>query len=132
MKYPLTFYTDKYVSEGAAGSTKGPVIFIRPAYRDDKGLYEHELMHVKQWFVVTAACIALLAATQPVLVGLGLAVERLMYTFYPRYRLASEVIAYKEQLRHYADDRTEMFAGFIADNYNLKVTKEEVIEMLRG
>lgn len=41
-------YTDN-IPESFGGMAYGPVIFIRPKYRDDKGLHAHEQEHVKQW-----------------------------------------------------------------------------------
>jgi len=45
----LLFYTDN-VKEGSAGQANGPVIRIRPAYKDDKGLLFHEIEHVRHWW----------------------------------------------------------------------------------
>lgn len=49
MRWPFTYYTDA-LPEGRAAVTKGPVICIRAEYRDDEGLYRHELKHVAQFF----------------------------------------------------------------------------------
>lgn len=54
MKWPLTFYTDKTLSDWMGGATRGPVIVLRPEYEDDEGIYQHEFMHVKQWFLSCA------------------------------------------------------------------------------
>jgi len=50
MKWPLTFYTNKTLDDWMGGATRGPVIVLRPEYKDDEGIYQHELTHVKQWF----------------------------------------------------------------------------------
>ena len=130
MKYPV-FYWDKGVAKGAAGTTRGPVIFIRPAYRDDKGLYEHELVHAKQFWVATLVSALLIAAVAPQWAMLSICVHGLLYLLYPQYRLAAEVQAYREQLKHYKDDRTKLFASFIADHYGLKISKMKAEELLR-
>ena len=113
MTYPLTFYTNRFLPSWAAGATIGPFIFIRPHKKNDEGLYQHELTHVKQGFK-------------------GLFVfHSLLYLLVPKYRLACEVEAYKVQLKYYKDDRTSLFAKFIAEKYKLKVSREEVEKMLR-
>ena len=111
--YPLTFYTDRFIPSHFAGCMMViafiPFIFIRPKYRDDAGLCCHELTHVRQYFRT-----------------LGLHV--FLYWLFERYRFEAELEAYKEQAKHYPDDRKELFAGFIAQKYKLNITKEQVLE----
>lgn len=76
----LTFYTDRWMPDGVAACARGPVIFIRPAYRGDRGLLEHERVHRRQW-----------------LLTLGL--HSFAYLLVRRYRLWAEVRAYQEQMR---------------------------------
>lgn len=117
MRYPLTFYTNRFIPESAAGCMRVillPVIFIRPKYRDDAGLYAHELEHVKQ-----------------ALRGLLIA-HLLLYQFSARYKLWAEVAAYRIQAKHYPDDRRPLFARFIAQHYGLDVSEQEALEALRG
>ena len=109
----IIIYTSRFIPLWAAGCTYGPVILIRPEYRNDKGLLEHERVHVKQWIRT-----------------LGL--HGYLYLFIKSYRLKAEVEAYKEQLKHYADDRTLLFAGFIAGRYELDVSVIEAVELLRA
>ena len=45
----MVVYANRFVKAGFAGCTKGPVIFIRPEYRSDRGLLEHERVHARQW-----------------------------------------------------------------------------------
>lgn len=99
------FYTDKFIREGFGGVAKGPLIFIRPKYRDDKGILEHEKVHVRQWW----------RGGQ-----------------WRMTKLEREVEAYKEQLKWYPDDRSYMFAEFISTKYGLNVTQQEALELLRG
>jgi hypothetical protein len=112
MGWPLTFYTNFGVPRGSAGCARGPVVFIRPEYRDDRGLYEHELTHVKQWFRT-----------------LGL--HSFLYLLSDRYKLACEVEAYREQDKHYAEDRRALFAKFIAQDYDLDITQDEALALLQ-
>ena len=108
----FTFYTDRFVPQGAAGCCRAFVIFIRPKYKHDRGLLEHEKVHRRQW-----------------LRTLGL--HSFLYLFVPEYKLAAEVEAYKEQACYYNDDRRPKFAGFISRNYGLEVTEEAALSLLR-
>lgn len=109
----LTFYTDKFIPDFAAACARGPVIFIRPKYKEDKGLLEHEKTHRMQWI-------------------LTLGLHSLFYLFSNTYKLWSEVEAYKKQLQYYSDDRADLFAGFIATKYNLNISKENALKLLRS
>jgi len=113
MRWPFTFYTDKGLLEGAAGTARGPLIFIRPNKKDDEGLYQHELTHVKQWFA---------------LLGFGFGIG---YRFFPLFRLWAEVQAYKKQAEYYEDDRLHRFAILLATKYNLNITVGEALYLLR-
>jgi chorismate mutase len=95
-----------------AGCAYGPVILIRPAYREDRGLLEHELEHRRQW-----------------LRSFGL--HGLLYLLSDRYKLWAEVAAYKRQLI-YSPGRERRFAEFIATRYGLSVSVEEVEGVLIG
>ena len=111
MRWPLTFYV-KTLPPKVGGRANGPVIRILESYRDDEGIYQHELVHVKQW-----------------LRTLGL--HGFMYLLSDSYKLRAEVEAYREQARYYSDDRIPMFAGFIAENYELTISPEEALKELR-
>ena len=112
MKYPFTFYVDT-LPPNVGGEARGFVIRILKKYKDDEGIYQHELIHVKQW-----------------LFSLGL--HSILYRVWDWYKLGAEVAAYREQLKHYPDDRTELFASYISLYYNLNVTKEEAEALLRA
>lgn len=108
-----TFYTDKFVQKNHVASTRGCFIFIRPQYKDDFGLHEHEKVHVAQFWRL------------PV-------IHSILYFLSKEYRLTCEVDAYKEQLK-YCDDSVaakEQFASFIATKYNLNISKEEAEKLL--
>lgn len=108
----LIFYTDRFIGSEFAAKTFGPVILIRPKYRGDTGLLEHEKTHVRQWLNCPVG-------------------SPLMYLFSKRYRLNAEVEAYKRQMQFYPDDRAKLFAGFIATRYSLGITAEEAERLLR-
>ncbi len=114
MRWPLTIITDKTVPYNAAACVRGPFILIRPQYQDDYGLYKHELVHIKQTFK-----------------GL-LVIHGLAYRFLDSYRLKCEVEAYKEQAKHYKDDKLPKFATFISRHYGLNITADEAEKLLRA
>lgn len=109
----MVFYTNWSIPKRFAGVTRGPFIFIRPQYKDDAGLLAHEKVHVWQW-----------------LRTLGL--HGLLYALSDRYKLASEVEAYKVQATHYPDDRRALFAGFIATHYGLRITQQAALALLKA
>jgi hypothetical protein len=111
MTYPLTFYVDS-LPDGFSGTANGPVIRLLKSHKDDIGLYQHELEHVKQWFRT-------------------LGMHSFLYLLSDRYKLWSEVQAYKVQSGYYAEDRRAMFARFIATRYNLSITEADALEKLR-
>lgn len=100
----LLFYTDKYVPEPFAGKQRWFCIFIRPQYCADRGLLEHEKVHVSQW-----------------------------WRFWKRLtKLEREVEAYREQAKWYDSDKIPMFAMFIATRYGLNITAVDAEKLLRA
>jgi hypothetical protein len=112
MKYPLVFYTTS-LPEGVAGRANGPIIRINNDYKDDYGLYKHELMHVKQWFFT-------------------LGIHPILYKLIPKYRLWAEVQCYKEQARHYQEDKKSLFSKYIAERYNINISQEQALTLLNN
>jgi len=115
MIYSLS-YTDAMPSENVGGYAKAWFIRIRPRYKDDVGILEHEKIHVWQWWRT-------------------LGFHSLFYLLSKKYRLNAEVEAYKEQLKFAPatsnpERYKDMYAGFIADNYGLDVSKGEVLKLL--
>jgi|WetSurMetagenome_2_1015567.scaffolds.fasta_scaffold283328_3 hypothetical protein len=109
----LTFYTTRFSRPEFAGRAFGPVIVIKPEYRNDRGLLEHEREHVRQFWS-------------------HFPVHGLLYALSKKYRLRMEVLAYRKQLLFYPDDRTTLFAGYIASKYGLNITGAQAYELLRG
>lgn len=118
----ITFYTDN-LPPTSAGRAYGPVILIRKGYENDIGIMEHELEHVRQWWVH------------------GLLIHSLMYIFSQRYRQWSEVRAYRIQLeyphpRYTKDQLREMYATWLSipepEGYGLQdiCTKEQALQLL--
>ena len=114
MKYYWLRYTDN-MDENFAGITRAFVISIRPKYKDDKGLLEHEKTHVRQWYKT-----------------LGL--HGLLYAFWRTYRLNCELEAYKEQMQYAPDLKVavDKFADFLANKYGLDITIDRAVYLLRG
>lgn len=106
------FYINFGVPSGSAGCARGPLIFIRPEYKDDAGLLAHERIHVWQW-----------------LRTLGL--HSFLYMLSDRYKLAAEVEAYREQAKHYSDDRAPTFAAYIATDYGLSISAADALALIR-
>ena len=129
MKWPFIFYTDMFMGT-ANGKAIGPIILIRPKYKDDYGLYQHELEHVKQWAIISLVFAGLLYFVNPLLMPLGLGVFGLLYLI-PEVRLWSEVAAFKKQAEYYPDDRIPLFAAAISLRYKLKISKENAEKLLR-
>lgn len=107
----LVFYTKRFIDSNHSGKAIGPVIFIDPAMKEDRGLLEHELVHRKQWLRL------------PMIHGL-------LYRFSRHYRLQSEVEAYREQLKYYPTDQSMLFAKFISEKYDLDISQKEALIQL--
>ena len=98
-----------------AGYSRAWFIGIRPAYKDDKGLLEHEKVHVKQFWRT-------------------LGFHGLLYLLSKRYRLNAEVEAFKVQME-YAEDKEAARGSFalrLATNYHLDITVSEALIALGG
>lgn len=111
MRAWLTFYTDRFIPEKFGGMCVAILIFIRPKYRDDIGLLRHEETHRRQW-----------------LLTIGL--YTVLYPLCRRFRQWAEVEAYREQLKHYPDDRSWRLAEFLATKYDLALTQAEAHRLL--
>lgn len=109
----MIFYTNSLIPKGAVVCARGPFIFIRPEYRGDTGLLAHEQVHVRQ-------------AWRGLLI-----IHALCYLLSPRYKLECEVEAYREQAKHYQDDRLPKFARFISERYGLKISTDDALKLLR-
>ena len=107
----LTFYTDRFIPEGHAGCTRGPVILVRPKYKGDSGLLAHERVHQLQWI-------------------LTLGLHSILYLLWGRYRLGAEVNAYRAQVASGYLTK-EKAAQFLVDKYDLKITKVMALKALQ-
>lgn len=110
----LVHYTEKFIKPQHGGISLACFVFIRPKYKNDNGLLQHELTHSKQFY------------RNPL--------HLFLYKFSDKYKLKAEVEGYKVQLDYYPNlnrnDLIDLFAGFIADRYGLKISKEEAKKLL--
>jgi hypothetical protein len=118
-------YREKTVEGGYAGTAKAFLITIDPKYKDDEGLFYHELRHVQHWWGLLISCLLwgmllLPSGMWPFVFVLS----PLAYTFAmmnDHLRFLVEVDCYSVQLEHYfhKDERIMLFAEFIAYKYGL-------------
>lgn len=113
----MIFYTNHFIPAQSAGCMRVfliPLIFIRPKYKDDVGILAHEKVHVSQaWRNVLPQ------------------IHALRYAFSKPYRLACEVEAYKEQMKH-SPQYTLQFAAFISNDYGLSIDSVGALRLLQG
>lgn len=119
----ILIYTDR-LPENSNGCANAFIIRIRPSHKDDRGLLEHELIHVKQFWCH------------------GLLIHSVLYRYNKRYRLKCEVEAYRKQLeyphpKYGTGELWQMYAWWLAapgwvEGYDLQdiVTKEEALALL--
>jgi hypothetical protein len=133
----LIRYTDD-MPQWVGGYAKWFYIAIRPKYKDDKGIHAHELEHVKQWWITTILAAVIIGAIcyrtgySYAYMGFSVSVFQILYSVIPWFKLMCEVECYKEQMKHYSDDRAPLFAKFISEKYNLNVTQQHALNLLRG
>lgn len=104
---PAVVVYSEGLPEHIGGMAQTFVVVIHPKYRDDRGIHQHELEHVKQWYVTVAAVLLLAALAyfggQFGMAG-GLAIasigtDGVLYRRWRRFRLWSEAAAYARQMR---------------------------------
>ena len=110
----IVIYTDR-IPEGFAGMANAMIVRIRPKFKSDAGLLQHELTHVKQSY------------------RLFFLFSSLLYLLDDDYRLYAEVEAYCKQLE-YSQDKdadVDLFAWFISTKYDLNVSQEAAAVFLK-
>jgi len=104
-RYGIVFFCSFGVPRRYSGIAYGPIVFILPEYRGDRGLLEHELVHTRQFW-------------NPLKWFKG--------------RLWWEVEAFKEQAKWYSDDRSHAFARLISTSYALDISIETAEKLLKA
>ncbi len=140
----LAIYTDRLPAD-VGGQARGPLVLIRPRYRNDVGLHAHEAEHVRQWYIAWAIYIAAVlpvaaalgagASWLIVLSSLGMIAHGALYRFVRRYRAWCEARAYAIQTQHpdahgqrlLIYDAADMMA---ASHYDLGITPAHAAAMI--
>jgi len=138
-------YTEN-VPNGHAGATRLWMIYINPAYKDDRGLLEHEIDHVNLFwamflvslFILIGVGIYLQSLYILILVPFCFGLKDILIKFKPFLRWA-EVKAYKKQLQYPpasmgdVEVYRKIYAGFLANNskYNLDITIDTAYNLLK-
>ena len=107
-------YTEN-IKKGFAGYARLWFIRIRPIYKNDKGLLEHEKTHVKQFWHTFGF-------------------HGILYLLPKSYKLDAEIEAYKVQLEYVSLEMKDItrikFANRIATMYNLNISEKEAHQLL--
>lgn len=109
----MIIFTDKFVPKRFGAICVGPFIFIRKKFKYHSALPEiiaHEKVHIKQ---------------QQKLLWVG---HWVMYAFSKKYRLKSEVEAYKVSLQHGLP--VKCAAKWLSTKYNLSITYHDAVNLL--
>jgi hypothetical protein len=129
----LTIYTDN-LPPNVGGTAQAFVVKIRPKYKDDKGIHDHEYVHVKQWYrllFIWLLAVGLAVASEWVpleyagvaIAGVGL--HGLLYLLIPSYRLEAEAEAYAAQVKPDRSDLDLMAYRMALPSYRLGITQEQ-------
>ena len=60
-----------------------------------------------------------------------LGIHSFLYLLWPKYKLMSEVEAYKKQSKYYSEDKLPLFAKFIATKYGLDISEQDALTLLK-
>ena len=111
MKNYIVAYTN-LIPTRFAGYTLGFVILLRPMFKDDIAMLEHEKVHVNQFWRSFG------------LFGIAYALSK-------TYRLKYELEAYTKQLEFCVDkERSKsLFAYYLSTNYKLGISQEDALKL---
>jgi hypothetical protein len=105
------------------------VIRTNPFFKNNKGLYMHEYEHVKQFYIAWAITSILLGYFYPVMILFGFFTHGVLYTFIKKYRLWSEVKAFRKQIA-VNGDTVDYYAKTLSTSYNLNISFENAKKLL--
>ena len=123
---------DKLPIKGRGGQL---FFFVMLKPEADEAIYQHELAHVRQWWLATiinGLLLAFVVAKDPQLwplMGLAIAAHGIMYRF-KSYRLWAEVRAHRVQLRH-GHDIDRVARSLSNESYGFGITHQQAVELLR-
>lgn len=111
----IVLFTNWFIPKRFAAYSYGPIILVRPKYREDLPLIHHEQVHSRQFWRT-----------------FGL--HGIRYMFSKEYRFKSEVEAYGEQVKKMLELKMRpnepRFARLIATHYNLDVTEQQALNAI--
>ena len=110
MSFGLVFYTNLFVPKRFAGITLGFIILIRPEHKNSKDIIAHEWVHVRQFW------------KNPLF--------PILYLLSPKFRLKSEVEAYRESIATIGKQHAWAFARHLSSGYKLDISPEEALRLL--
>lgn len=139
----MIIYTDKFLKNWQGGRQVWFIAIVRPKYRGDQSIVEHEREHIKQWALTTflagwvcafaafvlhrhlgASCNDLL----PLLV-VPPSAHGLLYNLLRKYRLWAEVKAHRVSLA-YRPEQIEKYVQDIAQHYKLRISTDQAKSLL--
>lgn len=136
MNYYWVKYSDE-VPEHFGGLASGPLIRIRPKYKGDAGLLEHEKTHVRQWYALTVlglvSAAALVLLVSPELwptIGAAPSLHLLLYKFQRPYRRWCEVKAYRKQVAVGGYLSNNFAVTALIEKYDLKLSADKARALL--
>ena len=141
MLHSLKYTTD--VPGGKAGAARYWMIYIHPDYKGDEGLFQHELLHVEQFWVATGITLLFIGGFSlafeewiPLpLMLLSPFVHAILNKFIRPYRRLIETAAYRKQLEYPPATKDVgyyriFYAHYLSALYDLNITYEEAYELL--
>lgn len=136
MKYYIVKYTDD-LPDGFGGSTVGPAIKIRPKYKGDMGLLEHEKTHVRHWYALMGLGL-LIAVALMLFVSLALwpaimmtpYIHPLTYKYLRPYRQWCEARAYRKQVAVGGYANSDFAVTALVEKYHLRLSIAEARSLL--
>jgi len=109
----MVVFTNFLIPKKFSGYTILCFALVRPEFKYDVGLVEHEKTHVKQFWKL------------PFIHGI-------LYRFSKKYRLSCEVEAYREQSKHYDAPNIKALATRLVEDYGLDLGIQDAIELLKA
>lgn len=138
MNYYWVEYTDELPGQ-FGGLALGPKIRIRPKYKKDVGLLEHEKTHVLQWYVITGLALSIAAAlmlfVSPAFWPAAVVAPFLhpsLYKFMRAYRQWCEVQAYRKQIAVGGYANSDFAVTALVKKYDLNLNANEAVALLAG
>ena len=131
---PVPVFITDDMPDWVGGYAKSAAVFIRPKYiaEGDTGILNHELRHVRQFWQMILLSLAIAgviyltgSSLWQLMPALGIAAHMSLYRFVPRYRLWSEVDAYKQQIKAYSlSGPSDWMLDDLQNKYDLTYTRD--------